>query len=226
MNEGWVKLHRKINENEVMGDTNASHIFLWLLVNVDRTTGSTKIGRFWLSQVLHMNPSTLYKALIRLEKKYKVVTLRSNSQFTEISLTNWSKYQSGNSKSNSEVTAREQQGNTLQEVENKEYKNKETGSIAYLTNIPLGDATLFASKFNCTQSQVRDKGEALLNYCKAKNKKYSDYKAFLRNALERDYGVRVKNSYVAEPLPEITEAERQANLIKLAEMKASLVKRI
>lgn len=205
MNEGWVKLHRKINENDLMTDTNASHVFLWLLVNVDRKTGSIKIGRFWLAKILKMKPSTLRDTLYRLRDKYQIADIETTTEYSKISLKNWGRYQS-NEKN---PTTRRQRDDTLQEVENKEIRIEST--LSYLLNIPTLDREGFREKFQCSEAQVVNKGESLYNYCKAKGRQYKDYKAFLRNALQQDFGPRVGEfsglDYIAQK-----EAELNAEL--------------
>lgn len=60
-------------------------------------------------------------------------------------------------------------------------------SLSYLKNIPLEDLVEFTTSFNCNQTQVKDKALGLYDYCEAKGRRYKNYKAFLRNALRRDY---------------------------------------
>ena len=128
MDNSWVKLYRKAADNDVIFDDKALRIFFWLLTQVDKKTGKITVGRFQASQRLRLNSNTFYKALKRLEKKYKIVTLNSNNKFTEISLLNWAKYnpynnsvtQSGNNK----VTTKEQQSNTItRHIDNKTIDN-------------------------------------------------------------------------------------------------------
>lgn len=127
MDNTWVKLYRKIAEHPVIKDAAACQILLLLFTKVDKKTGKFTTGRFILSEQLGMNPSTLYKVLKRLEKKYEMVTLDSNNKFTEISLLNWAKYndyikevtQSGNNK----VTTKEQQSNTKQDIKTLRHKD-------------------------------------------------------------------------------------------------------
>ncbi len=134
MENGWIKLYRKLASNELISDPTALQIFIWLLVNVDRKTGKTTIGRFWTSKALNQKPTTFYKALKRLETKYKIVSLVTKKvtiKYTEVSLLNWAKYQTGNvvsdNLSNNSVTIKGQSSNNpvthIQEVENKEYIN-------------------------------------------------------------------------------------------------------
>lgn len=131
-NRYWLKLWRKIDESEIFNDGSALRVFIWILTNVDKE-GKMKCGRFWASERLGLNPSTFYKILKRIEKKYKSVTLISNNKNTIISLSNWSKYQSSDKKitciSNNKVTTKEQQSNTIQEYKNKEVKNTNTNVL-------------------------------------------------------------------------------------------------
>lgn len=185
MENGWIKLYRKIVDSDIFQDEKALKVFIWLLVKVDKTTGEKKIARSWTSQELRMNPSTFYKVLQRIVRNYKMVTAKVTAKYTIISLINWRNYQSGNSISNSKVTREGMIGNTLQEEEKN--KNRERASQNYLLNIPLEDIKEFMSITIATENQIKNKGETLYDYCEAKGKKYKNYKAFLRNALRRDY---------------------------------------
>ncbi len=129
MNEGWIKLHRKLKDNDIFCDPIAFTLFNWLLLSVNKETGEYKAGRYQLSEILKINSNTLYKALKRLEKKYKMVTLTSNNKYTKITLLNWSKYQDRNEivtqDSNNKVTPGEQQSNNKVTLnKNKELRNK------------------------------------------------------------------------------------------------------
>jgi hypothetical protein len=125
MNEGWIKLFRKSKENPLMKDFTAWGIFSWILLTVDRATGRMTLGRKWASAYFSMKEPTFYKALKRLEKKYKVIALSTKKvtiKFTEVEVINWFKYQD----SNNPVSIKEQSSNNpvthIQEVENKELR--------------------------------------------------------------------------------------------------------
>jgi hypothetical protein len=60
-------------------------------------------------------------------------------------------------------------------------------SISYLKNIPLDDTKEFLLITTANENQIKLKGEALFDYCESKGKRYKNYKAFLRNALRKDY---------------------------------------
>jgi hypothetical protein len=128
---GWIKLWRSLKDNPVMYDDKASRVLLWLFLLVDKTTGELEFGRYSLAREIKINDNTLYKVLKRLEKKYEIVTMSSNNQYTTIRFINWAKYQASkdtvtgtsNTQRNNNVTTEEQQSNTI--TRNKEYKNKE-----------------------------------------------------------------------------------------------------
>lgn len=122
MNTTWIKLFRKLKDHEIMRDSLAVHVFVWILISVDYKTGSMVSGRFWASSLLGIKDTTYYKVLKRLEKKYNLVTLSGNNKNTIVLVKNWNKYQGdSNTTSDNEVTTKGQQSNTNQEI--KEIKN-------------------------------------------------------------------------------------------------------
>lgn len=62
--------------------------------------------------------------------------------------------------------------------------------LSYLIKIPDEDIEEITKKYNVYADGIKGKAEDLYNYCTAKGKKYSNYKAFLMNALKKDFGVR------------------------------------
>lgn len=118
MQDGWIKLHRKMLSNDALFRGGSTFpVFCLLLLLADRD-GKVTTGRFELARWLKMNPNTVYKALKRLES-LTTIEIKSNNKFTTIYICNWSKYQH---QSNTKVTADEHQSNTLTRIENK---NKE-----------------------------------------------------------------------------------------------------
>lgn len=145
-NNGWIKLYRKAKDNGIMKDHIAWTLLCWIMLSVNRKTGIYKTGRFVLADALACNGNTIYKALKRLEKKYRMVTLSSNNKMTEIRLLNWAKYQgddepvtqlgnipekkgvlvttnnsheleaNGNNAGNNKVTTKQQQSNTIKNI--------------------------------------------------------------------------------------------------------------
>jgi len=127
MDEGWIKLYRKSMSNPIMKDFTAWGIFCWILLKVDRRTGKMTLGRKWASKELELKESTFYKALKRLEKRYKVVVLVTKKvtiKYTEVTVCKWHLYQGGNKVSNNPVTIGEQSSNTYTRIENRELRSR------------------------------------------------------------------------------------------------------
>lgn len=134
--KGWVKLHRKILDNEMLwADTNAYIVFTRLLILVDSKTGTYRTGRFVFAELMGLKPTTAYQVLKRLEKN-GMVTLRSNNKYTVIGICNWQKYQGeGNNRSDNTMTTRRQpDDNQMTHNKNKEIRNnKEPSALADLS---------------------------------------------------------------------------------------------
>lgn len=232
MNNGWIKLHRKMNENDIMRDANALQLLNWLLLNVDHKTGEVIVQRGWLSKFLKQNPNTFYAVITRLRHKYHMIetTTIDNNQGTKISLLNWAKYQSNEkatTPTHTNVTTDLQlSDNTITRIENKnkeikkESIEKENLSFSYLENIPEQDVEYFVQTWDLTKSQLQIKAEQLADYCRAHNRKYKDYKAFLRNAVSKDFKVRPMSSpsteyeFDASGVAKIKALKRQTYEIK------------
>jgi hypothetical protein len=134
MNNGWIKLHRKMNENDIMRDANALQLLNWILLNVDHKTGEVTVQRGWLSRFLRQNPNTFYAVVTRLRHKYHMITTTTldNNQGTKISLLNWDKYQSSEKPSTTPdvfaTTDLQLSDNNITRIENKnkEYIKRES----------------------------------------------------------------------------------------------------
>lgn len=72
----------------------------------------------------------------------------------------------------------------------KRREDKEHASVSYLLNIPAEDMKDWTTRFNVTEKEVKSKAEDLKLYCERKNKRYSNYKSFLLNAIKKDFKER------------------------------------
>lgn len=175
MDNSWVKLYRKLIDNEVLFDDKALRVFIYLLINVDKKTGSLTVGRFRTSEALKLNPNTFYSILKRLEEKYKIITAISNNQFTTISLINWAKYNSYQEKStgiiNNGSTTDQQRINTIQDIKTKDIKtftnvNKNFGNQDINQASEYFLEVMKLPKEDCTQKQSRQYWYLLLKESK------------------------------------------------------------
>lgn len=103
---------------------------------------------------------------------------------------------------------------------NTNIKNNIERELSYLEELPQEDIQYFTREFDLTERQLKNKAEELADYCRAKGRKYSNYKAFLRNAIRKDFKKRVINPYIQRK--ELPPEVRGSNLDKMAEIKAKI----
>lgn len=110
MDKGWIKLFRRINSHSLATDMIALGVFTWILTNANTKTGKLLVGRYATSKQLGLAPTTFRDILKRLEKKHRVLTTGvTPGKHTEISVSNWAKYQApqqGDATSNATQTPR------------------------------------------------------------------------------------------------------------------------
>jgi hypothetical protein len=115
--QGWIKLHRKVLENELwLHDDTAWKIFMYLLLRADRETGEIKTAYSTMGSFLGMQKSTLHKAIKRL-KKAEMVNDSVNDKYTTFYICKWSEYQGAGERSGErKVNAKRTQSEHIQEL--------------------------------------------------------------------------------------------------------------
>jgi hypothetical protein len=109
--EGYIQLHRQIIDSAVFANPNHLKIWLWILIKAHHkekeipikigggnSTLTVKRGEFIFgrntsSDELCMSGSMIYRALQKFEK-LKMITIKSNNQYSIISICNYDTYQS------------------------------------------------------------------------------------------------------------------------------------
>lgn len=74
-----------------------------------------------------------------------------------------------------------------------------TTSQDYLKQIPSEDLKEFTDRFEVSVNAIKSKAEELANYCTMHGKRYKNYKAFLLNALKRDFRERPPKKEMSPP---------------------------
>lgn len=137
----WIKLHTAIIDHEIMRDSTALQIFIYLLGSAD-DKGYGIFTKRKSAKFLCLNTSTFYKGILRCAKKYDLVTLMVTARFTKYSILNWDKYQSiGNRTGNRSVTAREPLS-IKRYIDETKIENKKEKEKKELSPIVSGDKTL------------------------------------------------------------------------------------
>jgi hypothetical protein len=94
MEQGWIKLYRKIEHNDfLMSDDNAFLVFTKLLLFADSKTGNYKTATRSLATRVRMPHSTLYKVLRRLEYN-NLIHIDKKRHYSIIWISTWTSYQS------------------------------------------------------------------------------------------------------------------------------------
>lgn len=140
MDQGWIKLHRKLLKNPI--SNKADYLSVWihllLLANHEPTSfiwnnkrqtlrkGQLLTGRKKLSKKTGVTEGQIYKILKYLEKEQQIRQDKT-TKFTVITILNWDEYQKKDEKSNNSVTTTQQQSNTYKN--NKKDKNDKKEKI-------------------------------------------------------------------------------------------------
>ena len=149
MNDGWIKLHRKLLDNPIFFKDGLLQLFIYCLLKANHEpnkiifngseiiieVGQFITGREVMAKDLKQNESTIYKRLKILEK-LSICNIKSNNKFSLVTIVNYRLYQldniKSNSKSNNKVTTKEQQSNT-----NKNDKNDKNDKKSNKTAIEI-----------------------------------------------------------------------------------------
>ena len=91
--------------------------------------------------------------------------------------------------------------------------------MEYLKKIPEEDLKEFYKRFDASEKAIRSKGEDLHNWCKINGKVKKDYKAFLLNALKKDFPERVNQKPVVQIRMSVPE-EKPVDQSKIKELLA------
>lgn len=129
MENGWIKLHRKLVNWEWYDNTNVVRLFMHLLITanheksqwhgVEIGVGETIIGRESLGKTLGLSEQSIRTAINKL-KSTNEITTKSTNKYTIVHIEKWASYQgqATNRATNKQPTTN-QQSTTLKEVKNE-----------------------------------------------------------------------------------------------------------
>jgi hypothetical protein len=169
----WIHLLLMANHEESS--------FIWNSKKQTLKSGQLLTGRKKLSKATGVTPSQVYKILKYLEMEQQIEQ-ETTTKFTVITILNWDDYQKVNSKSNSRVTAEEQQSNTYKNNKNEKNDKKREGPSVLSQDSFKRE---LVEKFSLSEDVVTKELEKMTDWLKSKGKRYKDYKAFARNWVRR-----------------------------------------
>lgn len=217
---GWVRLHRKIEENYLYFSEPFNRAFAWvdilLLCNHKEQTifvrGNKIIigrGQFArsensLSQRWRWSREKVRNFLEELEKNKMIIQQKDRvlSLYTIINYEYYQKDQTTDQTTEKQQTRQQKNINNNTNNNNNDKKSvfvqknqKEINQVPeYLISIPEEDLPKLMDKLNVNATEVKRKGEQIYNWVLShpKNKR-ADYRAVLRNALIKDFGYQFKS---------------------------------
>lgn len=136
MDRGWIKLHRKIKNNDAMfRSAHTFTVFCLLLLMADEH-GRIRTGRYQLAERLKIKPTVVYQTLIRL-RNMTTIELQSDNKGTTIQICKWSTYQE---KSDTKVTTKPLQNDTIQEAKKLRIEKQDNTNT---TDVVLAEPEIF-----------------------------------------------------------------------------------
>jgi len=145
MEQGWIKLHRKLLDNPVCKKPTYAWLWVYLLLKANHKPskfmwngeviiikdGQLLIGRKKLSIETGIPESTIEDILKMLEKQQQI-RQQKTTKFRVITILNWHTHQKDDIKSNNKATTKQQQSDTYKNEKNEENEEKElaTPSVA------------------------------------------------------------------------------------------------
>ena len=149
MNNGWIKIHRKIRDNCIYKDSHLLHLFIHCLLKANHKIntflfnkqeitierGQFVTGRLELAKELNMNSSLVYRKLKILEN-IGIVNIKTNNKFSIVTVLKYNTYQDvittseqqNEQQVNNKRTTSEQQVNTNK---NNKKENNEKNTVEF-----------------------------------------------------------------------------------------------
>ena len=138
MNNGWIKLHRKLLDNPIA--SKAEWAWLWVVLlllashdnksfifgrkKIDLLPGQFVTGRLSLAEKCGISPSSVERALNFMQSE-QLIGQQKTTKYRLITILNWDNYQKLDSKLDSNGTATGQQRDTIKNINNTKNDKKE-----------------------------------------------------------------------------------------------------
>ena len=164
--QGWISLHRQIQESAIYKDSQAVHLWVHLLLKANHKdkevifngepitikAGQLLTGRKKLSAETGISESKIQR-LLKLFQKCHMIEQQTNSKNRLISITKYHSYQQGEQQTNNKRTTTEQQLNTNNNVNNVNNVNNIIKSENKFSDDDMECAVYIESKIEFTTKQ-------------------------------------------------------------------------
>ncbi|MCP5005773.1 MAG: hypothetical protein GY941_17825 [Planctomycetes bacterium] len=132
MSSGWVKLHRKILDNDIFKNDKLFRVFMYLLLKASHSerdqligdsivslkAGQWATGRKAISRDTGLTEQNVRTAISKLEK-LGILTIKVTVKYSIFSISNWDCYQQDNQQVTNNQPASNQQVTTINNVKNE-----------------------------------------------------------------------------------------------------------
>ncbi len=213
-NYGWISVYRKIVNNPIFDNPKGFKLWIWCLIKANRyekeiLLGRRKIflksGQFIFGSItaceqLNMSKSTIHFWMSYL-KDERYIERKTTNRYSIITILNYIEYQviehQVKHKRNANETPNEtnNKDNTINKINKIERIPSPTSlfekTIKYLEALPKEDIDYFITNFKLSSWKLTTKAKELVDYCRMHKKGYHDPKAFLRNAVRKDFGEKL-----------------------------------
>lgn len=231
MSEGWIKLHRQIQESKIWNNPVGLKIWLWCLIKANHkecdvlvgrqlvhlNTGQFIFGRFTASEELRQTPSTI-RNWIKFLRDDKSLDIKTTNKFSVITILNYKDYQDldNNLKTNEKQIATDKNVKNVKNIKN---------IYSSLNSIKQNTLQELSDKYECSLADVERTFTTMKNWCEAKGKVYKNYKAALSNWIIKNIeeGRIKKKTKISEntdfDVPVISEEQRLKNIESIKGLK-------
>jgi hypothetical protein len=194
MDNGWIKLHRKILGNPIFKRPNYLVVWLYLLLKANHKQekimwngdiiiikeGQILTGRDKIAEATGVPTSTIEDILNYLEKSQHQIQQQKTTKFRIITIINWVSHQQPNIKSNNKATTKQQQSNTNKKDKNDK-NDKNTTKVVQKESFGNPD-------INKITEHLKQSIKGSLDGSQAENRRYAH---LLLKRFEKDYPGRV-----------------------------------
>ncbi len=204
--QGWISLHRKLEDNPIFQNEKALKIWIWLLLRANHEPNDVLIGRQLVHlkmgqfifgsdiacERLKMSKSTIHWWLDYL-KVERYIERKTTNRYSVITVLNYEMYQTVERQVEYRRNAKRTPSVQPNETNNKENTvntentdNKRIQKFSSQQDITLPVMNEIAEKYHVPLSFVQSKFDDMSNWMAAKGKVYKDYKAALSNWVKSD----------------------------------------
>lgn len=213
MENGWIKIHRKLKEKGYYKKSTYVHLWIHLLLSANRepkefmwnndivivNEGQLITGRKTLSDETGIPESTIEDILNFLERQHQIQQ-EKNTKYRLITILNWKTHQTSDSKSNNRATTEQQQADTNKN--HKKYKKEEKNTYGEFENVRLTSKEYEKLVEQSNEGFINSLIVQLDTYIESTGKKYASHYATIQNwgrrkAMENKQKVESKKSNVA-----------------------------